>query len=123
MRRYIAIILAIVLSSLLILPAFGGSPESTLRSCCQKNGRHHCLMGKKGAFASATPIEAVDAKCSYLSQSSQAAHVEILTPVIDRAGHINIVRQSIVTTQMAMGYRPFQYRSNQKRGPPPSLLS
>jgi hypothetical protein len=123
MRRGIAIILAIVFSSLLILPAFGGSPEPGLRSCCKKNGRHHCLMGTTGSLASATSIEAVNAKCSYFSQSSLAAHVEVFTPVIDRSGHINIVRQSIVMMQMAMGYRPFQYRSNHKRGPPPSLLS
>jgi hypothetical protein len=123
MRRGIAIILAILFSSLLILPAFGGSAESGLRSCCKKNGRHHCFMGKTGSLGSATSIEAVSAKCSYFSQSYLAAHVEIFTPIIDRAGHINIVRQSLVMTQMAMGYRLFQHRSNHKRGPPPSLLS
>jgi hypothetical protein len=123
MRRAIAIILAIVFSSLLILPAFGGSSESGLRSCCKKNGRHHCLMGKTGSLASANSVEAVSAKCRYFSQSSLAAHVEIFTPVIDRSGHINIVRRSVVMTQMAMGYRPFQHRSNHERGPPPSLLS
>jgi hypothetical protein len=123
MRRGIAIILAIVFSSMLILPAFGGSRESGLRSCCKKNGRHHCLMGKTGSLASSNSIEVGSARCSYFSQPSLAAQVEIFIPVIDRAGHINIALQSIVMTQMEMGYRPVRYRSNRKRGPPPSRLS
>jgi hypothetical protein len=51
MRRSVAILLALMFSWILILPAFAGSAESNLRACCRKDGKHHCMMHTESSSA------------------------------------------------------------------------
>ncbi len=123
MRRSIAIVLTLVFSSLLILPAFASSAESNLPACCRRDGTHHCMMRTGSPSASGVSIAAIGEKCPYLQHSTTAAHVETFTPALNQAIFAGMVRHPEVSPQTEAGYRASYLRSEQKRGPPTSLLS
>jgi hypothetical protein len=123
MRRSVAILLALVFSWILILPAFAGSAESNLPACCRKDGKHHCMMHPESSSASAAAFVAVGKKCPYFPNSTAAAHVETFTPALNQAVFAGTVWRPTVSPQTEAGYRASHLRSKQKRGPPSFLLS
>jgi hypothetical protein len=123
MRRSLAIVLTLVFSSLLILPAFATSAESNLPACCRKNGKHHCMMRMGKSSASDAFLAAIGEKCPYFPHSTVAAHLETFTPALNQAIFAGIVRHPAVSPQTEAGYRASYLRSKQKRGPPTLILS
>src|SRR5690349_4080208 len=122
MRRSIAFVLALVFSWLLILPAFAGSAQANLPACCQKEGKHHCMMQMGGPSAPGASLTALDEKCRYFPHSTAAGHVETFTPTITQAIFAGIIRRPAISPQTEAGYRASHLRSKQKRGPPSLLL-
>jgi hypothetical protein len=123
MRRSVAILLALMFSWILILPAFAGSAESNLRACCRKDGKHHCMMHTENSSAYGASLVAVDEKCPHFPHSTAATHVETFTPALNQAVFAGIVRHATRPPQTEAGYRASHLRSKQKRGPPSFLLS
>jgi hypothetical protein len=124
MRRSIAILLALVFSWMLILPAFARSAQANLLACCRKDGKHHCMLQMGGgSSASGASLTVIGEKCPYFPHSTAAGHVETFTPAITEAIFARIVRHPTVSPQTEAGYRASHLRSKQKRGPPSFLLS
>src|SRR4051794_32962004 len=115
MRRSIAILIALVFSWMLILPAFAASAESGLPGCCRKNGKHHCMRTQSPSESGDSWV-AVGPKCPYLSQSTTASHIDTFAPGIGQAIFADIIRHPAVSPQTEAGYRASYLRSKQKRG-------
>jgi hypothetical protein len=123
MRRSVAILLALLFSWMLLLPAFAASAESNLSACCRKNGKHHCMIGMGSLSASGASLTAVGENCPYFPHSTVAAHVETFTPALNQAIFAGIVRHPAASSQSEAGHRASHLRSKQKRGPPSFPLS
>jgi hypothetical protein len=123
MRRSVAILLALVLNWVLVLPAFAGSAESNLPTCCRKNGKHHCMMRVQSPSGSGASFVAAGGKCPYFPLSTSATHIEKFAPGIGQAIFAGIVRHPALSPQTEAGYRASYLRSKQKRGPPSRVLS
>lgn len=122
MRRSIALVLAIVFSSLLILPAFAGLTESNLPACCRKGGKHHCAMSMMEIPAPSGPTFSNGEKCPCFPRFTVATHVETFAPPLSYAVFAGLVKHPAVQAQTQAAYRISYDRSRHKRGPP-SLLS
>jgi hypothetical protein len=123
MWRSVAIVLTLVFSSLLMLPAFVTSAESNLAPCCRKGGKHHCLMQPESPSASGASFAANSEKCRYFPHSTAAAHVETFTPALNQGVFAGILLHATNCLQAEAGYRASYFRSKQKRGPPFFFLS
>ncbi|HTU48910.1 MAG TPA: hypothetical protein VMF91_27860 [Bryobacteraceae bacterium] len=118
MRRSIALVLAIVFSSLLVLPAFASSSESNLPACCRKSGKHHCMMNRREISAASGPTLRNGATCPCFPRSTAANHGQAFAPPLSQAVFAGIVRHPAVQAQTEAGFRISYNRSRHKRGPP-----
>ena len=122
MRRGVAILLALVFSWMLALPAFM-SAESKVPACCRKNGKHHCMMMAMDTLADSAGSLAVRAKCPAFPKFGTVSHSAVFAVLPGQAVFAGLVSHPAVSAQTAAGFRIFYHRSKQKRGPPASLLS
>jgi hypothetical protein len=123
MQRSIATLLAFVFSWLLMLPAFTGSAESNLPTCCRKNGKHHCMMRMQSPSEEGAAFTTVAEKCPYFPHSTTATLIKTFAPGVSLAIFAGIARHSCLSPQTEAGYRASYLRSKQKRGPPSFILS
>jgi hypothetical protein len=131
MQRSIAIVLALVFSSLLIAPALAAfaAPESNLPACCRKNGAHHCSMMQnsmmQGAASSnqGTSVAAIGQKCPYSPKGFVAAHPGTSLRPSGAAVFAGFISHPSISAEAEAGFRVSHHRSRQKRGPPSSLFS
>jgi hypothetical protein len=122
MRRGIAIVLTMLFSWLLILPALGGSTDLTVPACCRKNGKHHCMMRMAELSNSGTVITTIAEKCPCGPQATVASHTRFCTPSVSQAVFAGLIRHPAVSPQTEASYRISYDRARQKRGPPSLIL-
>jgi len=118
LQRGIAIILALVFSSMLIVPALAASSDAAnLPACCLKNGKHHC------AGMAQSSEQTVTEKCPYAQHASVAAGAASAKPSNAALIFAGLVQHPAVSPQVEAHRRISFSRSRQKRGPPSFLLS
>jgi hypothetical protein len=117
MRRFFAILLAVLVSSLLILPAFAASIKPDVPACCRKAGKHHCAM-QEADHASESAVVAASGQCPYFPHAPVAAHHEINAGAQAAAIFAGWVSHPSGSPQTEAVYRVSYQRSHQKRGPP-----
>jgi len=122
LRRLLSIFLLVILSSSLLVPAFGSdSDDSSLPACCRRNGKHHCSMSMSHGSSESGPGFRANAKCPLFPQTIAAPAV--FHAAVD--GHpasgsfsneCSVLR---VTADQPVLQTP-RGHSHQKRGPPSS---
>jgi hypothetical protein len=118
LRRGIAILLAFVIGSMLMLPAFAASPgSSNLPACCLKNGKHHCTGGMEQPG-----VQTLTEKCPFVQRASVPASGASITPSNTVFIFAGLVHHPAGSPQIEARGRISFSRSRQKRGPP-SFLS
>jgi len=128
MQRGIAIVLALVFSSLLIAPAFA-APGSNLPACCRKNGAHRCsMMGERMLESAGSPDRETSAatitqRCPYSSKGFVGAHPGNPLPPASPEVFAGLLSHPSLSAAAEAGFRVSHHRSRLKRGPPSSLLS
>jgi len=123
-RRSLAILLAVVFSWMLVLPAFASLTKSSLPACCRKSGQHHCMLQGWQSSRSTLTFSAIKAKCPYCPQAlSVAGQAQLGSPSTGAAIFAGLVRHPALSPQTEAAARISFYRSNQNRGPPSFLLS
>jgi hypothetical protein len=120
MRRFLATLLAVLVSSLLILPAFAASIKPDVPACCRKSGKHHCDM--QAADHASESAVAASGKCPFFPHTSVAAHHEMNAGVQGAAIFAGWVSHPSGSPQIEAVYRVSYQRSHQKRGPPSLFL-
>ena len=121
--RVLAIALLLVLAGNTALPAFFSDPESTLPSCCRRDGKHHCAMMAMIEMVEqdedAGPSwKAVQQKCAQFPKSFVGVHsVPSAPPRPNVAGDLTVSHPA-TKAQPETLYRISQSRTRQKRGPP-----
>jgi hypothetical protein len=121
MRRSVAIVLALLFSWMLVLPAFASTTRSNLPACCRKDGKHHCMQSAS-SDPSTPRIAAVNAKCPCCPSSfSLAPSHELWAPAASDAIFAGLVRHPAVSPQTEAAFRVSFFRAHQKRGPPSRL--
>jgi hypothetical protein len=119
LQRGIAILLALVISSMLMLPALAASTGNyNLPACCLKGGKHHCSggMGESGA-------QTITQKCPYVQHASVPAGGASVKPSNAAFIFAGLVHHPAGSPQIEAHSRISFSRSRQKRGPPSFLLS
>jgi hypothetical protein len=122
MRRFVAIFVALNFSWMLILPAFARSSHSDLPPCCRKDGKHQCQMATAKGSAEASFLVIKD-KCPCVPHSAFARSVEIFSPLVKPAVVVAADATVKLCTAAQAGCAASHHPANQKRGPPPFLLS
>jgi hypothetical protein len=122
MRRGLAIVLALLFSSLLILPAFASS-NSTMPVCCRKEGKHRCMMHRAEPIGSGASVATIAAKCPCAAQATVAWQPQFSPSTIRQAIFAGLVSHPAVAPQTEASYRVSYDRSRQKRGPPSTVLA
>jgi len=122
MRRFIAIVVALNFSWMLILPAFARSANSDVPPCCRKSGKHQCQMPTAKGSAE-TSFPAVQDRCPCVPHPSFARGVEIFSTLVKPAALVAAAATSPLGTSAHLGCAASHHSANQKRGPPPFLLS
>jgi hypothetical protein len=117
MRRFLATLLAVLFSFLLIMPAWAASIKPDLPACCRKEGKHRCAMQAAG-HASESAVVAVSDKCPFFPQTSLAPHHEINAITQAAAIFAGWMSHPGGSPQIEAVYRISLQRSHQKRGPP-----
>jgi hypothetical protein len=121
MRRSLAILLAVLFSALLIVPAFAASVKPGLPSCCRKDGKHHCAVQAAG-HASESAVVAISDKCPFFPHTSVVRDHEIDAATQAAAVFAGWISHPSGSPQIEAGYRVSYQRSHQKRGPPSSSV-
>jgi hypothetical protein len=122
MRRGLAIVVAMLLSWTLVLPAFSLPVENNLPACCRRAGKHHCMM--RGAQTqSGQSFATVGVKCPYSSHLTMNSHHEGYTQPVTGSFYAELVHHPAQSPQTEASYRVSFDRSRQKRGPPVTPLS
>ena len=128
MRRAFAILLTMLVSFPLILPAFVSDPSANLPACCRKNGKHGCGManmaGHSVSDSSQPSIQSVKTKCPFYP-SSNSGPVSSIALNHDTAQLFfgEEISRPALQAQTEARYRISFDRACQKRGPPAFLLS
>jgi hypothetical protein len=122
MRRGIAIVLTLLFSWLLIVPAFAASSDSTIPVCCRKNGKHHCMARGMAQGSSGAAISVVTEKCPCCPHATVASQTQFCAPATSQAVFAGLLRHPAVAPQTEASYRISYDRSRQKRGPPSLIL-
>jgi hypothetical protein len=121
MRRTLASILLTLLSFPLIAPLLANT-DSSLPTCCRRNGKHHCSMMSMGSPSPGPAVRTIQPKCPYYP----AANTIPGEPAVALLGISPAVFPLLFSrpagqARAAAGYRISFSRSRQMRGPPPSL--
>src|SRR5579884_2542356 len=118
-RRFPAILLLLLFSAGLFLPAFATSSDSKLPACCGRDGQHHCQTPADGSASGAL----IQAACPVfpLAAASQA-HAKVTGVRPARTVFAIIVAHVSARERAKATARFFFSRTRQKRGPP-TLLS
>ena len=123
MRRGIAIVITLLFSWLIILPAIAASPKSNLPACCRKNGKHHCSMNAKSA-TQGLAFAAIGEKCPCCPQSTKVSQLPFSgSHTVRSAVFAGLVSHPASSPQTEAAYRISYDRSRQKRGPPSLILA
>ena len=122
MRRGIAIVLTVLFSWLLILPAFAAANDLGIPACCRKNGKHHCMMRLAQESSPGTAISVMGEKCPCCPHAIAGSQAQFCAPATSQAVFAGLVRHPAVAAQAEASYRISYDRSLQKRGPPSLIL-
>lgn len=123
MQRSIAILLALLFHSWLLLPGYFASSSSNLPSCCRTHGEHHCMQMQTSPDSSTPFVGAIGAKCPYRSTATVTAHADTYVPGTAGTKFAGLLPQTAVVLQAETASRVSLLRSNHKRGPPALVLS
>ena len=128
MRRAFAILLTMLVSLPLILPAFVSGANAKLPACCRKNGKHGCGManmtGQAVSDSTQPVIGSVKVKCPfYPSNNSGPATSLALNHDAAQLFFSEVISHPALHAQTEARYRISFTRACQKRGPPAFLLS
>jgi|ERR1700722_16798159 hypothetical protein len=120
MRRALASLLLALFSFPLIAPILRADDDSSLPSCCRRNGKHHCSTDlASGDTASGPALKAIHPRCSNypstiaIPRGSSVAFLKN-SPSIGAF----LVSYPSVEARSEIQYRVSFSRSRQKRGPP-----
>ena len=123
MQRTIAMLLATFFSLLLMLPLFVPAQASIVPECCRKSGKHQCVMHANLAeHAAGSGISSVGARCPYNVHGMFSSNGHAGTPILTASVCVGLIAQLTDAAEAAAGYRISRHRSDQKRGPPNSIL-
>jgi hypothetical protein len=121
MQRVLAIVLQLVISWPMLLPALSaGTIGSITPECCRRNGAHHCVMQvsniaqQKGEAR----FSGVGQQCPYALHAAVANQTRLGGPSTQQAIFAGLVHHPALALQTEAGYRISFHRSRQKRGPP-----
>jgi hypothetical protein len=126
MQRVLAIILQLVISWPLLLPALSaGIVGSSTPECCRRNGAHHCVM-QTGVMQTRAAqqqklgarFSGVTAECPCAMHVAVANQTRLGSPSTGQAIFAGLLRHPALCVQTEAGYRVSFHRSRQKRGPP-----
>jgi hypothetical protein len=118
MRRRLAIVVAMLLSWTLVLPAFSLSIESNLPACCRRAGKHHCTMNGAQSQQSGQSLATLTVKCPYFPHFAMSGHHQAYTGRGATSFYAELVHHPAQAPQTEANYRISFDRSRQKRGPP-----
>jgi hypothetical protein len=124
MRRALASLLLALFSFPLIGPMLHADDDSSLPSCCRRNGKHHCSPGGStglvsGDTASSPALKAIQPRCSNyplmiaVPRGSSVAFLKNAPSI-----GASLVSYPSVEARTEAQYRVSFSRSRQKRGPP-----
>ena len=122
MQRVLAIVLQLVISWPMLLPALSARTiGSTVPECCRRNGAHRCVMQPSKITQhpkSDARFSSIAAKCPCAMHSAVASQTRLGGPSTQKAIFAGLLRHPALCPQTEAGYRVSFHRSRQKRGPP-----
>jgi hypothetical protein len=118
MRRGLAIVVAMLVSWTLVLPAFSIPVESNLPACCRRAGKHHCTMDRAQAQQLGQSLATLTVKCPYFPHFTMSGHHEAYTGPSAAFFYAELVCHPAQAPQTEADHRISFNRSRQKRGPP-----
>ncbi len=126
MRRLLSLVLLLVFSLPLILPALAlaQGPGANLPACCRRHGAHHCAMsmGASTTPALGTNLSALPQHCpAYSALVTSLRHVDLAGPA-SPADFAEIVGRTTTGLRSAADSSATLNFSHPKRGPPSQLL-
>ncbi len=129
MQRAVAILLVAVFGSFVGAPLLAASPDpyGNLPACCQRNGKHHCMMRMDTAHdadGSGQPILASKQTCPFFPRTilPNTTQGHLFVPLPASLPSATGSHDPSATVQAEVLYHIAFDRSRQKRGPPASQL-
>jgi hypothetical protein len=118
MRRALASVLLVLISSQLLTPLLPATTRSDLPACCRRDGKHHCVTDA----AAGSPRTLSTPKCELFPQAALVAARSKVSVVASGRGTALIDFFSFRLAEPADSRpRNASLRSAYKRGPPPIL--
>ena len=123
MKRVFAILLTMLVSFPLILPAFVSNAKTNLPACCRKDGKHGCGMKNMASQQLSDPtqpaVSSAKAKCPfYPSSQSGPSNAPVFEQSSAPLFFAEALSHPALHAQTEARYRISFTRACQKRGPP-----
>ncbi len=128
MRRFISISLLLLLMLPLASPLFAASTADVeIPVCCQRDGKHHCMMAKvaKNSTGDSAKAEAatLQERCPYNPTSPATVNLPFVPDEIQTRVFADTVSAPTCSASTEARSCVVFDRSHQKRGPPSLILS
>ena len=120
MRRVAAMLLAVWISALLMLPAMLAGGQSRVPACCRAAGKHHCSLRHAASPESGPTLQTTQAACPLWQPDRATLPAHQATPINLAASVFDVALKphAVAAAHSASLYNPSFSRSRQKRGPP-----
>jgi hypothetical protein len=119
--KVLAIALLLVLAGNTALPAFFADSQSTLPTCCRRDGKHHCEMVDMAGQHNHDGPAWTQSRCAQFPKTSAASYSAQPVPAPSTLATALVFSRQSIKAQTEALYRVSHSRTRQKRGPP-SLL-
>jgi len=117
LRRFLAALLLTLIVSPTIGLLFASEPESSLPTCCRRNGKHHCAMMMRFDSSSGPSLAPAPCPCFPNVKLIPANRTPFLTPAPQAFFTGLIPRLNLRRCTASLGRQSFS-RGHHKRGPP-----
>ena len=118
MRRFLASLLSVVFSSLLMIPALSAyDQDSKLPSCCRRNGEHHCEITASQAEPGSGQVLKSSRCPSFPTRVAPANRLVSAMRLTKASFSVPLSRPSAHPQTQSLRQCCFS-RMRQKRGPP-----
>lgn len=115
----IAVAVAVIAPTFLLLASQVRIPENNLPACCRRDGKHHCAMMAVAINGTQEiQIRANTEACPFRSHASSIAHVASYLPVASAVYFGALLSHPAIHAQTRAAFRVSEERTHHKRGPP-----